>query len=519
MSEKNILLAIDNGTQSLRVLAFDPAGNLLAKERVTFTPYYSEQPGWAEQDPEMYWDALCTACQRLLKNPAVPKERIAGAVLTTQRATMVCVDGDGNPLRPAIVWLDQRKTPELKPLGGAWGAMFKATGLSGTIEYLRSEAESSWIATHQPDIWKRTKKYLLLSGFLTHRLIGQFKDSVGCQVGYIPFDYKKLDWAPSWEWRWKALQITRDQMTDIVNPGEPLGEITAWAAEQTGLPKGLPVIAGAADKACEVIGSGALDPSTGAVSFGTTATINVATKKFFSAIPLLPPFPSAIPGGYAAEIQVYRGFWMVSWFKEQFGYEERLEAEEKGLEAEVLFEKLVAGVPPGSMGLVLQPYWTPGLRNPGPEGKGAIIGFGDVHTKAHVYRAILEGLAYALREGRERIEKKSRIPMTRLVVSGGGSQSDHAMQITADVFNLPAVRPHLFETSGLGAAIDLAVGLGIHPDFTTAISAMTRPGKIFEPKDEAVKIYDEIYSGVYSKMYPRLKPLYRRIREITGYPS
>ncbi|UUZ53606.1 hypothetical protein LP419_33585 [Massilia sp. H-1] len=117
------------------------------------------------------------------------------------------------------------------------------------------------------------------------------------------------------------------------------------------------------------------------------------------------------------------------------------------------------------MGLMLQPYWTPGIKVPGPEAKGAIIGFGDVHTRAHVYRAILEGLAYALREGKERIEKRSGVAITELRVSGGGSQSDAAMQLTADIFGLPTARPHIYETSGLGAAIDAAVGLGLYPDF------------------------------------------------------
>ena len=134
------------------------------------------------------------------------------------------------------------------------------------------------------------------------------------------------------------------------------------------------------------------------------------------------------------------------------------------------------------MGLTLQPFWSPGIREPGLEAKGAIIGFGDVHTRAHLYRAILEGLAYGLRQGKERIERRSGTRIERLRVSGGGSQSDAALQLTADIFNLPAERPHLYETSGLGAAIDCAVGLGLHPDFPTAIAAMTRPWPIVHPQ-------------------------------------
>jgi sugar (pentulose or hexulose) kinase len=170
------------------------------------------------------------------------------------------------------------------------------------------------------------------------------------------------------------------------------------------------------------------------------------------------------------------------------------------------------------MGLMLQPYWSPGIREPGLEAKGSIIGFGDVHTRAHLYRAILEGLAYALRQGKEKIEKRSGTRITRLRVSGGGSQSDAAMQLTADIFGLPAERPHVYETSGLGAAIDCAVGLGLHPDFETAISAMTRVGKVFQPNPDAQAVYQRLYHEVYQRMYQRLQPLYRSIREITGYP-
>src|SRR5690554_1017079 len=272
------------------------------------------------------------------------------------------------------------------------------------------------------------------------------------------------------------------------------------------------------DKACEILGSGGNGPHIACMSYGTTATINTTHRRYIEAIPLMPPYPSAIPGAYCAEVMIYRGFWMVSWFKKEFGLREQRIARERGIEPEVLFDELVSQVPPGSMGLTLQPYWSPGVRDPGPEAKGAIIGFGDVHTRAHIYRAILEGLAYGLREGRERIERRSGVKIEKLRVSGGGSQSDLALQLTADIFNLPVERPHTYETSGLGAAIDAMVGLGVHPDFETAIARMTRVGQTFQPNPEAVRIYDRLYREVYTRMYKQLRPLYQSIRAITGYP-
>ena len=508
------ILAIDNGTQSVRALLFDPRGNLLAKSRVPIEAYFSTQPGYAEQHPEVFWQAVCDACQQLWHMPDVQKDSIAGVALTTQRGTVINLDQNGQPLRPAIVWLDQRHTDHLKPIGGLWGLAFVLSGMTGTVGYLQSEAEANWIRTQQPEIWNATRKYLLLSGYLTYRLTDRYVDSIGCQVGYLPFDYKRQQWGLTRDWKWQAVPLDKTWLPELIPPAQPLGQISRSAAEATGIPIGLPLIAAAADKACEVIGVGALDPHIGCLSYGTTATINTTHHKYVEAIPLIPPYPSAVPHAYSLEIQIFRGYWMVNWFKQEFGQPEQRAAEEHGPTPEQLFDKLIHAVPPGSDGLVLQPYWSPGLKSPGPEARGAIIGFSGEHTRAHLYRAILEGLTYALRDGAERTSQRSGIPITELRVAGGGSQSDQAMQITADVFGLPASRPHLYEASGLGAAIDAAVGLKLHPDFDTAIKEMTHQGDAFEPNPQAHAIYEELYQNVYQRMYGRLKPLYEGLRKV-----
>ncbi|MCG8611406.1 MAG: FGGY-family carbohydrate kinase, partial [Pseudomonadales bacterium] len=338
-------------------------------------------------------------------------------------------------------------------------------------------------------------------------------------VGYRPFDYKRLRWAARPDWRWQALSIRPDMLPELVPPGAEIGRITTEAAQFTGIPQNLPVIAAGSDKACEILGSGGNRVDIGCMSYGTTATINATTTRYIEPVRFMPSYPSAIPNTYCSEIMIYRGFWMVSWFKQEFGLREQTIARERGIEPEILFDELVNEVPPGSMGLMLQPYWSPGAREPGPEAKGSIIGFGDVHTRAHIYRAILEGLAYALREGKEKIEKCTGIPMKVLNVSGGGSQSDAALQLTADIFDMPVRRPHTYETSGLGAAMDAAVGMGLHPDFDQAVNAMTRIGATFEPGAKASSTYQRLYNEVYLKMYKRLQPLYQSIREITGYPA
>ncbi len=519
MPAKDLLLAIDCGTQSVKAMAFDVQGNMQGIVKIPFDPpYHCPQPGWAEQDPRYYWRCLCQATQKLFQERSIPKERIAGVSLTTQRGTVINLDKKGEPLRPAILWLDQRRTQGLKPIGGWWGLLFFLAGLRPTLAYIQSEAEANWIKNHEPQLWANTHKFLLLSGYLSFMLIEKYLDSVGCQVGYIPFDYKRLCWARDWDWKWQ-LPIRREMLPELVSPGSIMGEITARAAGETGIPKGTPLIAAAADKACEVLGSGSLEPSVGCISYGTTATINVTHKKYLEPVRLIPAYPAAVPGYRSLEVQIFRGYWMVSWFKREFGHPERLEAERLGLEAEALFDRLVGEVPPGSMGLVLQPYWSPGIRFPGPEAKGCIIGFGDVHTRSHFYRAMLEGLAYGLLEGKERIERKTRVPIREIRVSGGGSQSRSAMQVTADIFNLPTCRPRLYETSGLGAAICAAVGLGLFPSHKEAVEGMTQVGEGFDPIPANHELYRAIYERVYKRIYSRLKPLYKEIRDITGYPS
>lgn len=506
------LLAIDNGTQSVRALLFDPRGKLLAKSRVLIS-YPGETQGVGELAPEIFWQAVCQACQKLWQVPGVDRSSIAAVALTTQRSTLINLDDHGKPLRPAIVWFDQRRTKGLRPVGGLWGLAFMLSGMTDTVNYLMAEAECNWIRTYQPEIWAKTRHYLFLSGYLTHRLTGRYVDSVGCQVGYVPFDYQRQRWSGRFDWKWQAVPMDKAILPDLVPVGGRLGEISRAASEASGIPVGLPLIAAAADKACEVIGAGALNPQIACLSYGTTATINTTHRRYIEPIPMIPPYPAAVPGAYNLEIQIYRGFWMVTWFKQEFGQAEQRLAGERGIEAEELFDDLVQAVPAGSDGLVLQPYWSPGLRSPGPEARGAIVGFNDGHTRAHFYRAILEGIAYALREGAERGSQRSGVPLKALRIAGGGSQSRAAMQLTSDVFGLPAAQPHVYEASGLGAAIDAAVGIGIHPDFETAVNEMTHIGESFEPNLATHRIYDYLYHEVYRQMYPRLQPLYHSIRK------
>jgi sugar (pentulose or hexulose) kinase len=225
-----------------------------------------------------------------------------------------------------------------------------------------------------------------------------------------------------------------------------------------------------------------------------------------------------VPGEFYSEVAVVRGLWMVSWFKDEFGLQERLTAADSGQPPEELLEELVREVPPGSQGLVCQPYWTPG-PDLEPYAKGAVFGFGDVHTRAHLYRAILEGIVFAMKDGARLTEKKNGVPIVELRATGGGSRSDSIMQMTADIFDLPVSRPHTPETSVIGAAMDAAVGMGLYSDIAQAAGHMTRTGEQFLPDPATRDLYRELYERVYSKAYGQLRPLYKEIQQVTGYPA
>lgn len=515
------ILTIDNGTQSVRALIFDLKGNLLAKSKIEFEPYFSDKPGWAEQKVESFWQNLALCCQQLWQQADVIKhnyqKKISAVSLTTQRGSVINLDKYNKPLRPCILWLDQRLANLNKKMPWYWSAAFKCIRQSKAIDYFRQKAQINWIKQNQADIWHKTDKYLLLSGYLTHKLTGEFKDSIGSIVGYLPFDYKKQQWANKKDWKWHALDIKPSMLPELVKPGELLGLINKQASDVTGISQGTKLIAAASDKACEVLGSGCFEPTTASLSYGTTATINTNNPKYIEPQAFIPPYPSSIPNNYNSEIMIYRGFWMVNWFKKEFGQSEIEKAKNLGVSPESLFDDLVKQVPPGSLGLMLQPYWSPGIKN--LEAKGAILGFGDVHTRAHIYRSILEGLAYALREGKHTLERRQKTKITSLVISGGGSQSDAAMQLSADIFNLSTHRPHTYETSGLGAAINAAVGCGFYNNYQQATQNMTHIVDSFTPIKENVVLYDKLYTQVYLKMYQQLKPIYTQIKKITGYPQ
>ena len=300
-------------------------------------------------------------------------------------------------------------------------------GHKQAIHYFQSRAECNWLAAEDPTLWRRTRHFLFLSGYFHLKLTGQLRDAVASQVGYVPFDGKLQRWAAKRDLKWKLFCVKREVLPELVPAGQSIGGVTAEAALQTGIPEGLPVYASGADKACEVFAAGAWTPELAVLSYGTTATINTCNSRYVEPVPSFRPIPPrrrTLQQRDHGPARLLDGQLVQGTVRGQRGDR----SEKKGVAPEVLFERMLETTPPGNMGLILQPFWNPGVRIPGPEAKGAMIGFGDVHNRAHMYRAIVEGIAFALREAAARLERRNGVKIERLKVAGGGSQSDGVMQ-------------------------------------------------------------------------------------------
>lgn len=501
-------------------MIFSLKGELLAMKRETFKPWISDKTGWAEYEASMYWDAITKTCGQLRNEEPELLDSVAGIGVTALRDSIVNVDHEGNPLRKVIIWSDQRKAKTFYKPGILLKIILGFIGMNDTLRKAQKEGKSNWIRQNQPEIWKKTFKLLQVSGYLNFRFTGLFNDSLASQIGHLPFDYKKLKWGNPRElmtFSAKIYPVEKEKLPELVNPGQILGYITEKASSETGLPVGLPVVACGSDKGCETLGNGVVGDEWASLSFGTTATIQTTSNKYLEPIKFMPSYPSVIEGKFNPEVEIFRGFWMITWFKNEFAHNEVEKALKHNIPAEEVMNALLHMAPPGSNGLMVQPFWGPGLSE--PAAKGAMIGYGDIHKKPHVYRAVIEGLIYGLREGKDRIEKVSGKKITKLVVSGGGSQSNEICQIAADIFNMPILRGRTSESSGLGAAMITATGLKFYDSIETAVNQMVAYQHEFRPDSKHVEIYDKLYRQIYLKMYKALEPFYHKIRDITGYPE
>jgi len=507
--ENKYLLAIDYGTQSIRALVFDQHGQLIAKAQRKVKSYHSAHQGWAEQDADYCWQQVADVIQLLWSSTNITPHQICGMSVTTQRNCVVNLDQNNRAIRPIIMWPDGRRATKLPVLSWWWQVAFGFVGMNSRIKYFQGESELNWIAQHQPDIVANTHKVCFLSGLLNLKLTGRLVDSVASQVGYVPFNYKTRQWCSPWAWQWQAIDVKPAQMIEVIEPGEVIAGLSEQASQMTGLLVNTPVIAAGADKACETLTANAASDHVASVSLGTAATVSITQSRYKEAFRYLPAYPALTELNYINEIMLARGFWLLSHFIEQYGEQDTQQALALGISVEELVCRQIAQVPPGCDGLLVQPFWSAGVIYPGPEARGSIVGFKPEHSRLYLYRALIEGIFFSLKQGLDRLKRIAPQEIKVIRVSGGGSQSDIVMQMAADIFDLPCERVQTFETSGLGAAIACAKGVGLYDSIAQGAKAMVKIGQRFEPSADA-PVYERIYHRKARCLYRYLKPFYQK---------
>lgn len=509
-----LILTFDVGTQSTRCLLVRPDGRFEDTCQVKHAqPYRSQAPGWAEQSPDFYYERICEAGRAVCGRNREALKRVAAVALTTIRDTVLCLDRENKPLRDIILWLDKRQAEFDNPIPLYSRLMFRAAGMSGAVENIYRASACNWIAQRQPELWARTAKYVMLPTYLNYKMTGVLADSAANMIGHMPFDYKRRRWQGRSALTRCVYNIPQEKLCDLVPAGHTIGRTTGGFATASGVPEGLPLIATGSDKGCETLGLSVVQPHKAAISLGTTATIQLALERYVEPQPFMPAYPAVPNHLYNPEIELYRGFWLVSWFLKEFCAKDLAQAEELGCPPEELLDRYIADIPPGCGGLLLQPYWTPGITT--PAARGAIVGLTDHHTRYHLYRAILEGIGFELYHSLKRMEKRAGVRIEEIYVGGGGARSGVACQILSDMFGLPVKRTQTHEVSAVGAAMVAFLAQGVFRDYDEAIRAMVHEGDVFHPDPARHKTYAQLSSGVYARLYPRLEPLYRRISQMT----
>ena len=509
-----VVLVIDIGTQSLRASLVDSEkGIVLFAQEKYKEPYFSKRKDYAEQEPDFYLETLSKATHSLKEQDSTLFSQAKAMVLVAFRDTAVILDENKKPIRPSILWCDQRtaKIKNQHNLRFYEKLLFRLVGMGDAAKFNSKRTTSFWIQENEPENWKRMAYYTPLTGYFNYRITGNLVVSSADCIGHYPINFKKGRWYPSWHPKISVFGIPLNALPPLIEPGKILGHVTKEFSEFSGIPEGLPLYASGSDKSCETFGNGAIDPSVASISLGTACSIDVVSSKYKEPEAFLPSYQTPYPGSYDYEVQIYRGLWMIRWFYEQFGLTDQDEARREGLTVEEFLDKKIASILPGSDGLVLQPYWGPGLKR--PNAKGSIIGFSSAHTRFHLYRAIIEGIGFALREGLDEIVRKThRIP-DHIVVSGGGSHSDLYLSILADIFGIEVRKAVYTEMTTLGGAMSLFLAMHVFSSPKEAAQKFSRTTKVFLPDKKNHQIYDLLYKDVYRKLYPALKEIYFNCKE------
>jgi len=423
----------------------------------------------------------------------------------------VPVDETGQPLRNGTLWLDERAWAELDDIDAAVGSA-KYHQVSGKpLSTTPSLPNILWLAKNEPEVFHQAHKYLDVHAFLVHRLCGRFKTSWGCADPMGVFDLTELCWSQD---LLDSLGLRLDQFPVAYPPGAVIDRVSEQAARACGLPAGLPIVAALGDGQSAGLGANITTPGQAYLNLGT-AVVSGAYSERYTADPAFRTLVGGVPGSYLMETVLRGGTFTISWFLDKFGGIEEGDLP-PGKSREDFFEAMAQEIPPGSSGLMLVPYWN-GVMNPywDPAASGIIVGWRGSHEKAHMYRAILEGIGFEQRLATDGVEEAIDIPIERFVAMGGGSKSPLWCQIVADITGKEVIRSASPEATCLGAGILAATAAGFYSSVPEAAAAMVRLGETYEPHQTTQAIYDRLYHEVYRHLFPALRTHMGKLAELT----
>lgn len=499
---RDLVIGVDCSTTAAKAVVWNTAGHAVAEGRASFE-LRSTQPGWGEQNAEDWWEATRTAIRRAAQN--TDARRIAAVCVTHQRETFACVTEDGAPLRPAMLWLDVRATAEVAEFGTP--DVHRTTGKPPNPT--PSWYKLLWLRRHEPDTLVRADRVVDVAAYLVHKLTGHWRTSWASADPMGVLDMRTFDYDDD---LLAAAGLRREQLPELAPPGAVLGEVSAALAADLGLPHSVPVVAGVGDGQSAGLGTGTVEPGSAYLNLGTGLISGTYSETYSTGVEYR-VMAGGVPRTYVFETFIGGGTFNISWFVEKFsGVDTR--ALGLNLSAEQILETAAAQLPPGAEGLLALPYWT-GALTPywDSNARGTLVGLTGSHGKAHVYRAILEGLAFEQRlltDGAEAVLDK---PLERIVVLGGGSRSAVWCQIIADVLRRPLLVAREAEATCLGAGMLAAAAVGLHPSIRDAATAMSDTGAVYLPHDGRADTYDRLY-GVYRQLYPRLKDVFAQLSEV-----
>jgi xylulokinase len=506
--EKTLVIGLDCSTTACKAVVWDIHGVAQAEGRCPI-PLEMPRPNWYEQHAETWWQAASQALKTALEK--INSAQLAALCIAPQRETFVPTDAQGHPLHNAIIWMDIRSRDLLSELDRMIGKehLHQLTGkpLSANL----SISKIFWMSQNEPQLFEQTDKFLDTGAFLAHRLTGYFRTGWGCVDPMGLFEMPQGQWSDE---LLAVIGISVEQLPEAYPSGAILGEITPQAARETGLPAGLPVVAGVGDGQATGLAANITNPGQAYLNLGTAVVSGTYAEDYLISQAFRTSF-GAIPHSYILETVLLGGTYTISWFIDKFSGLPKAEHPPYQSMEDVL-DAEINNLPPGAEGLMLVPYWN-SVMNPywDASASGIVVGWRGVHTLSHLYRAILEGIGYELRLHAAGVESALGKKIDNFIAIGGGSHSTRWCQILADITGKAVYRCTTPEAAALGAGIQAACGAGLYPDMRTAARAMTHIEPIpFEPDPVNHAFYSRLYEEVFINLYPSLQKYLSRLTKL-----